>query len=716
MAKFRNPLNKINKRTSRKSEVSKAGGDSVKKTASASRMSSDVQQRGASGAQSRRGAVTAVTAENKSRLGFGFLIIAICFTILIFRLAFWQVIRADDLDAKAAEMQKIDTELDPIRGNIYDRNKKVLAQTVTKYELYGYSQNLYKNKELDKAAKEKNLSELTRLAGAERKDMKKILSGKDNLVLLAKGLDQEQVNKAQKLWGGDIVVKTKVTRSYPNGTFASTLLGSVDNKNVGLNGLEFQYNEKLAGIKGRVVRTTDIYGNALSVGSSKYYSPKNGDSLVTTIDEVIQHYVEDALSEGMKDTGAESITCIVMNPKTGDILAMASTPSYDPNNPYTPSGDEAKKFKELGTKDKSAYLSRMWTNPAVSGLYEPGSTFKLVTAASAIESGTTTDASRYSDPGYINVDGNSLKCWSPVPHGTQNITEAVGNSCNPALARVALDMGKYNFYKYIDIFGFTQKTRVDLPGEADSIVKNQSAVSNVDIATMGYGHGIAISPIQLMTAINSLGNNGVMMQSKVVKQVVGPDGKVKKTVRDRRVRQTVSKGTADKMRSIMEYYVAEGGGTSAYLPGYRVGGKTGTANIAENSGYSEQTIASFIAMAPMDDPQISILVMVTRPKKSIFGAANAGPIVKRILEKTLIYKGVERKYSKSEQSELAKAEVTVPDVTGINSSEAISKIEAAGLKAKKMPEGTGDSFLVIDQYPKKGDKLAKGGTVYIYSE
>jgi len=465
-----------------------------------------------------------------------------------------------------------------------------------------------------------------------------------------------------------------------------------------------------------VVRTTDIYGNALSVGSSKYYSPQNGDSLVTSIDEVIQHYVEDALAEGMDDTGAESITCIVMDPRTGDILAMASTPSYDPNNPYTPSGDEAKKFKSLSTKEKSAYLSRMWTNPAVSGLYEPGSTFKLITSSSAIESGTTTDSSRYNCPGYINVDGTKLNCWSPVPHGTQNITEAVGNSCNPALARVALDMGKINFYKYIDIFGFTQKTRVDLPGEADPIIKNKNNVSNVDLATMGYGHGIAISPIQLMTAINSLGNDGIMMQPKVVKEIIGPDGKVKKVIKNRRLRQTVSKSTADKMRSIMEYYVSDGGGTSAYLAGYRIGGKTGTANIAENSGYSEQTIASFIAMAPMDDPQVSILVMVTRPKKSIYGAANAGPIVKKILEKTLVYKGIERKYSKSEESALAKAEISVPDVKGLNSSEAISKITAAGLKAKKMPEGTGDSFVVIDQYPKKGDKIAKGGTVYIYSK
>lgn len=658
-----------------------------------------------------------VTAANQIRLGLGFFIIMLLFCFLIFRLAYWQIIRANDLNSKAAEMQKIDTELDPVRGNIYDTNKKALAQTVTKYELYGYTQNLYKNKNIKHEKKEENLRDLAKLAKVSTKEMKKTLSGKDNLKLIANGLEQGKINKAKKKWGDDVVVKTKVTRSYPNGTFASTVLGSVNADNKGLNGLEYQYNETLSGIKGRVVRTTDIYGNALSIGSSKYYAPQNGDSLVTTIDEVIQHYVEDAISEGMEDTGAESIACIVMNPRTGDVLAMASTPSYNPNNPYTPSGKEEKeKFRALSTKEKSEYLSKMWTNPTVSGLYEPGSTFKLLTSSSAIESGTTTEASRYYCPGYIDVDGTKIKCWSPTPHGSQNITQAVGNSCNPALARVALDMGKKNFYKYINLYGLNQKTQIDLPGEASPIIKNQNNITNVDLATMGFGQGIAISPIQLMTAVNSLGNNGYMMKPKVVKQIIDSKGKVKKDIKNRKIRQVVSRKTADKMRNVMEYYVSKGGGTNAYLPGYRVGGKTGTANIANSTGYSEQTIASFLAMAPMDDPQISILVMVTKPKKSIFGAANAGPIVKKILEKALVYKGIERKYSKDEEAQLSMDTVTVPDVTGLDSAEAISKIKGAGLSAKAMPEGSGDSFVVVDQYPKKSEKIAKGGTVYIYSE
>ena len=215
---------------------------------------------------------------------------------------------------------------------------------------------------------------------------------------------------------------------------------------------------------------------------------------------------------------------------------------------------------------------------------------------------------------------------------------------------------------------------------------------------------------------NAIGNNGVVMQPKIVKQILNADGTERETIEDREVRTAVSEDTAAKMREIMEYYVSEGGGTSAYIPGYRVGGKTGTANIAEGGSYSEQTVASFLAMAPMDDPQISVLVMVTRPKKSIYGAANAGPIVREILEQSLVYLGVERKYSEEEEAQREQSEVTVPNVTGLDSSAAIKKLQALGLKTKAMPEGTSGSFHVVDQYPKAGDKMTSGGTVYLYSE
>lgn len=660
---------------------------------------------------------TGVNALNKKRIIYGVALVFILFFVLLLRLAYWQVVRADDLNFKAAEMQKMDTELEPVRGNIYDTNGKVLAQTVMEYELYGYSQNLYKDEQLTAEQKAETVSELASLTGVSAEKLTQTLSGEENLVLLAEGLDQSTITKAEKKWGKNIVVRTKMTRSYPNGVFASQVLGAVTDDNSGRIGLEYQYNSVLSGVKGRVIRTTDSQGNALAVGSSRSYDAQDGGSIVTTIDEVIQHYVEDAITAGMEETGAETITAVVMDPKTGNVLAMASTPSYDPNNAYEPAGKSEKAaYDKMSDSEKSDYLSRMWTNPAISGVYEPGSTFKLITASAALDSGTETLNSHFYCSGSIDVDGTVLHCWVDGAHGDESLTEAVGNSCNPALARVALNLGKTNFYNYIRLFGFFEKTGIDLPGEGQSIVQNINNITSVDLATMGYGHGIAVTPIQLMTAVNAIGNNGVIMQPKIVKQILNADGSERETIEDREVRTVISEDTAAKMRDIMEYYVTEGGGTSAYIPGYRVGGKTGTANIAEGGSYSEQTVASFLAMAPMDDPEISVLVMVTRPKKSIYGEANAGPIVREILEQSLVYLGVERKYSEEEEAQLDQSEVTVPNVTGLDSSAAIKKLQALGLKTKAMPESTSGSFHVVDQYPKAGDKTTSGGTVYLYSE
>ena len=657
----------------------------------------------------------AVSKFNRKRMMIGMILIVLLFVALVFRMAYWQVVRADDLREKALLMQRVDLEIDPVRGNIYDTNMAPLAQTVTEYELYAYTQSLYKDSAVGTARRKAILNELVELTGEKEEDLKEKLEGEDNLVKLAEGLDQDQVAKADELWGDNVVVQTRVARSYPNGDFASHLLGFVDSNNSGRNGLEYEYNSVLTGVKGRAVRTTDSQGNTLANGSSKYYQAEDGCSLVTTIDEVIQHYAEEAVEAGMKKTGADSITCVVMDPKTGNILALVNTPSYDPNDPYEPSDEkQLKAFNKLSYQEQSDYLSRMWTNRAISEVYEPSSTFKLVTSSSALDSGCADDNSTYECPGYINVDGVNLNCLEH--HGTQNLTQAVGNSCNPALARVALDMGAETFYHYLDLYGFLDQTGIDLPGEGYSIVKDPDTLYNVDLATTGFGQGIAITPLQLLTAVNAMGNDGILMKPKVVRQILSSDGEVVEEIPDTAVRQVISKDVADEMRDIMLYYVEKGGGQTAYIPGYRVGGKTGTANIASGGGYSSQTVASFVAMAPMDDPVVSILVMVTRPKKSQYGAVNAGPIVKEILEKVLTYKGVERKYSSDEEPVKESNLVKVPDVTGMNSTQAERIIKAYGLEPQAVPEDAGDGFYVVDQYPKAGSKTERHGTVYIYSD
>ncbi len=665
--------------------------------------------------------VSRITPKNRSRLVFGFGMILFLMTLLIFRMGYWQIVRADELRTMAAQMQKVDTEIEPARGTIYDSKMNVLAEAVTEYELYGYTQYMYKSDEISQAEKDDTVKKLAALTGQDEQTIREKLSDpEENLVLLGEGLTREQVEKAEKYWDSLITVKTKASRYYPNGAFAAQILGGVSNDNVGRSGLEYEYNSVLAGVKGRTVRTTDRDGNTLSGSQTKYYEPKDGDSIVTTVDSVIQHFVESALETGMKKTGASKITAIVMNPKTGDILAMATTPEFDPNNSWEPySKSEKEKFKKMTPEEQTEYLSRMWTVNGISSVYEPGSTFKLITAASALESAKADEKSRYQCNGAIHVANYNLRCLGI--HGKQSLKEAVGNSCNPALAQVALDMGADTFYNYIDLFGFNDKTGVDLPGETNSIVKSPEGMGDVDLATTGYGQGIAVTPLQILSAVNCFGNGGVLMKPKLVKEIVDKDGNVVSTVEDTQVRQVVSEETAATMCDIMEYYVAESGsGGEAYVPGYRVGGKTGTANLVEGSRYAKNaTNTSFVAMAPMDDPQISMICIVYRPTKIHYGNYTAGPIIKEVMEKSLQYMGVERKYTESEEKEAKKNRVKVPDVTGKNSAEAIRMLKNKGLDYIISPEpaeGSDAKFVVLDQNPKAGTKVDKGSVVYIYSE
>lgn len=664
--------------------------------------------------------VRRITPQNRARLLGGFAVILLLMAALIFRMGYWQIIRADELRTMAASMQKVDTQIDPVRGTIYDSNMSVLAEAVTEYELYGYTQYLYKDEELKQTEKDDVVRKLVKITGMEEDEVKKKLNDEDNLVLLADGLTRKQIEQAQEYWGTKVTVKTKASRYYPNGAFAAQILGGVSNDNVGRSGLEYEYNSVLAGVKGRTVRTTDRDGNTLSGSKTKYYEPQDGDSIVTTVDSVIQGFVESAIETGMKKTGAEKITCIVMNPKTGDILAMATSPEFDPNSPDEPYDDkDKKKFKKMTQEEKTEYLSRMWTVNGISSVYEPGSTFKLITAASALESATANSKSRYNCNGYIHVGNYNLRCLGY--HGKQSLKEAVGNSCNPGLAKVALDMGADTFYSYIDMFGFRDKTGVDLPGETNSIVKDAENMGDVDLATTGYGQGIAVTPLQILCAVNTFGNDGVLMKPKLVKKIIDSEGNEVKTIEDTEVRQVVSKETADTMCDIMEYYVAESGsGGEAYVPGYRVGGKTGTANLVEGGSYARnRTNTSFVAMAPMDDPQISMICIVYRPTKRFYGNFTAGPIIKEVMEKSLQYLGVERKYTKEEEKELKKERVEVPDVTGKNSAEAIRILKNRGLKYIISPEpeeGSDEKFVVLAQNPKAGTKVSKGSSVYIYSE
>ena len=420
-------------------------------------------------------------------------------------------------------------------------------------------------------------------------------------------------------------------------------------------------------------------------------------------------------------TDADKVMCLIMDPKTGDILAMAITPGYDPNDPRVPLDEnEAAYLDTLTDEEKLEYWNQMWRNPIVSDVYEPGSTSKLLTTAMALEEGVTSLDDRFTCTHSYNVSGTILNCWKSTPHGNQNLVEAVGNSCNPVFIQLAQRIGIQKFYDYLELFGMTERTGIDYPGEAYPIIQNINTAGPVGLATMSYGQGIAVNMVQQLTAICSLGNGGKLMQPRLVKALTDSDGNIVQEFDTVEVRQVVSEKTASEMCLIMESVVSEGGGGTAKIPGYRIGGKTGTANKAAAGGYSEETYSSFVGMAPMDDPQIAILVVVDNPKGTKFGSQTAAPGAKMILEDTLRYLQIMPEYTQEELDQINSKMSVVPDVTNTAFSTAIGILGGASLNYVISPavtEADNESdFTIVDQYPKAGEKLETGGTVYIYRE
>jgi len=655
--------------------------------------------------------MASASLKSKKRVIVAFVIFCILLLVVCIKVGYIQIVQSQTLTKKAIAQQTEDEVIEAKRGDITDRNGKKLASSTIRYTVWARPGDI---KDVDSASKK-----LAKILDMDEAEVKKLLSQDKSLVKVAKYLEYSTAQKVKNSGVAGISITEQSKRYYMLGNFASQLLGSVTDDNNGLTGLEEEYNNYLKGISGRWVQDTDASGNPLSYGSETYHKAQDGDTLVLTLDEVIQHYAEDAIRSVYKKTEAKRVMCLVMDPETGDVLAAASTPSFNPNDPRVPAGSaELKAFNKLSSSKQMDYLNEMWRCPLFNDLYEPGSTAKLMTTAIALEENLTSMSEKFYCKGYIYVAGVKLKCWSwRNPHGEENLEEAVGNSCNPVFVTLGERIGLDKFYKYMELFGITQKTNIDYPGEASPILQDKDTAGPVGLATMAYGQGIAVTPVQLLSAVCALGNDGKLMQPKLVKEIKSADGKVVKKSADTEVRQVVSKATAKKMCTIMEYVVDKGGGEEAQVAGYRVGGKTGTANKVVNGKYSDSVCASFVGLAPMDDPKVAVLFIVDSPKGEIYGSTVAAPGAKKVLKKTLRYMGIKADYTSSEKKKINAEKTIVPDVTGDKRSEAIKKLKSCSLKYKISPatDSTKD-FKVTDQYPKAGDEIESGGTVYLYRE
>jgi stage V sporulation protein D (sporulation-specific penicillin-binding protein) len=643
--------------------------------------------------------VSAPAVTNRKRLLAFLLIITSVFLVLIIRTGYIQLVWGNELQVKAMDQWTRTLDVYPQRGIIYDRNKVVLAQSASADSIAARPSQLADARDTS--------DKLAAILQLDAEELYKKLSDKGKSeVWIKRQLTREESTQIRELNIKGIYFTEEPKRYYPNGNLASHILGftmkyAEPGEGVkGQEGLELYYDKYLKGIPGQIVMETDAKGRETPNNVERLIPPIDGWNVILTIDQTIQHFAEKAVADAMDNYQANKVYCVIMDPKTGDLLAMANRPDFDPNNPP----------RELGYEGMEQFVK----NIAVKDNMDPGSTFKIVTTASALEAGVITVNSTFNDPGFRIVDGQRIKCWKAGGHGHQTLEEAVQNSCNPAFMDMSLGLGAERFYDFIEAFGFGSKTGVDIAGEEKGVVMNEESVKNVDLARMGFGQAIAVTPLQLINGVSSVINGGKLMQPRLVKAFEFDDGtkQVYQENKPMQVRQVISQNTSDIMRGILESVVSNGSGKNAYIPGYRIGGKTGTAQKYSPGGGIKQgaVVSSFIGFAPADDPQVVVLFMVDEPKVAVdFGSIVAAPYVKMIMEDTLKYLGVEPIFDENTKKETKM--VTVPDITGKSLTEAARTLRDMGLDY--LAESTGT--VVQNQMPLPGAEVMVNTTVLLYT-
>lgn len=629
------------------------------------------------------------------------------------------IIKGEEYSIMAVKQQTSDSIVKANRGRIVDRNFNDLAISATTHTVWVRPETL-KSQGDDSKEQEANtllyIRQLSTLLDMEEDDVEKAIMSNSKLLKLKKNVEDEVVEliTAAKIPGIEITEDTR--RYYPNGYFLSQVLGLTNDDGDGIGGLELEYNSILSGLDGRRITNKDNKKNTLAYGVDKYYEPEDGSTLWLTIDQTIQKIVTEKIAEAVVKCNADRAMCMIYDVETGDILAMAQTDDFDPNYPRDPLEKDKEAFENMTSEQQAVYLNQMWRNFCINDVYEPGSTFKLITTSLALENGVTYMSEVFDECRPVKVADQTLKCWYyPASHGRETLYEAVENSCNPVMIKLAQRIGLDKYYAGVDNFGLTEKSGVDYPGESGNLLQRKNSVG---LATMSYGQGIAVTPVSLVSAVASIANDGYLMQPRFVKGILDADGNIVEEFEPVIKSRTISEQTSQDVLSIMEKVVSEGGGGNAKIPGYRIGGKTGTASKPIPGGYSDTDVfGSFLGVAPIDDPQIAILVIVDTPRGVLYGSSTAAPCAHDILEEVLPYLGVQPHYSEAEIKKLNKGKVTVPDFTGKDCENAIGIIGGLGLEAQLSPNKTTNyDAVVIDQFPKAGTQVASGSYVTLYYE
>lgn len=633
------------------------------------------------------------------------------FIMLVVYILKLNIVDGEKLRTGAIEQQTRDYQVSSARGTIYDRNGKTLAVSSS-------AETISVNpKEIAEA--EYGIDELANkfaeILNLDPEEVKTKLTKNAQDVEIARKVETEVADQIRALNLKGVYFKEDTKRYYPYGTFASHVIGFTGRDNQGLGGIEMVYDDELSGVPGRVVTLKNAHGTDMPFQEERHIDSENGLNVVLTIDEAIQHFAEKHLEDVYNETeAAEGAACIVMDVNTGEVLAMATLPNFNLNNPNEVIDElTLNRLKKLGSGEEydqalAEARNKMWRNKAVVDSYEPGSCFKIMTMAMALEEGVVTPEDNFFCPGYKIVEDRKIRCSERSGHGAETFRDGVKNSCNPVFIEVGQRVGIDKFKEYYKAFGFNDKTGFDLPGEASGVFYTDDQFKTVELATASFGQGPKVTPLQLISAVSAVANGGNLMKPHIVKELTNEDGTVVQKFEPTLVRQIVSEETSQTVRELLENAVATGSGQNAYIKGYRVAGKTGTSEkIPRGQG---KYIASFLGFAPANDPKIACLVVVDEPALgSYYGGAVAAPVVGKILEDTLKYLGVEPQYTTEEQTTI---DISVPDVTGLEVSVAKKKLDDMGLKYTVV--GGGEN--VVSQMPASGATVGSGSTVILYTE
>lgn len=659
-----------------------------------------------------------------------FIIMILGFGSVISRLFYLQLVQGKELSDLAVDQQMSDITVSAKRGSILDRNGNTLASSANVWKVV--LAPIYFENDKDRQTVSDGLATILGMNSADIMELAKKSDSYYQTVKRQIESDErgkvlefiEKISKDNPKLGSVIVLEEDYKRYYPYNDFAASVIGFTGSDGQGLSGIEYQYDSYLTGVPGRVVSENDGWGAAMPFEYEQKQEAHDGNSVVLTIDETIQHFLEKHLKQGIIDYQvAEGAVAICMDVNNGEVLGMATENSFDLNNPYELTDENAKaELEKLSGTNKeqreSELLAKQWRNKAISDSYYPGSVFKVITASSALEEGTSKLSNTYFCSGsYVPYEGvQAISCHNHDGHGSQTFAEALCNSCNPAFMMIGKELGYEKFWEYFQSFGFNSQTGIDLPGEGTGLFfqhegEPEGSMWPTDLAIGSFGQGITVTPIEMVTAVSAVANGGSLIKPYLVKQIVDADGNVVETTEPTVKRQIISNETAREMAEIMEKNATEGTAKNGYVAGYRVAGKTGT---SEKIGQSrtpgvEDYIASYCGFAPADDPQIALLVYFDTPTgDAYYGSQVAAPVFAGIMAEICPYLGIEAQYTEDEMKYVS---TTADSYLSLNIGEAQQKVRDDGFE----PFVTGDGDEVIAQIPDAGSQIPRGGRVVLYT-